>query len=101
MQHFSSTLSLEETDSLIARIEAHQERHGFGAWALENHPSCRWGIDCSDTSFIGLLVRRCSAPPGRRVHRRDAACRKACCRTGLPSAATTLAHESCCGATPS
>lgn len=29
------TLTPEESDALVARIEAHFERRGFGAWALE------------------------------------------------------------------
>ena len=35
MEHFPALLSVEETDGRIARIEAHFDTHGFGAWALE------------------------------------------------------------------
>jgi len=33
--YFPSTLSREESDALVDRIERHFEEHGFGLWALE------------------------------------------------------------------
>jgi RimJ/RimL family protein N-acetyltransferase len=35
MEHFPSTLSREESDAAVARIEAHFDQHGFGSWAVE------------------------------------------------------------------
>lgn len=35
MEYFPAALSPEESDLLVARIEAHFDRHGFGLWAVE------------------------------------------------------------------
>ncbi|GLY81943.1 GNAT family N-acetyltransferase [Actinoallomurus iriomotensis] len=35
MEHFPATLTPEESDAVIDRIEARFEEHGFGLWALE------------------------------------------------------------------
>jgi RimJ/RimL family protein N-acetyltransferase len=35
MRYFPSTLTLEETDSMLERIRLHFERYGFGVWAVE------------------------------------------------------------------
>jgi RimJ/RimL family protein N-acetyltransferase len=35
MRHFPATLTTEESDALVGRIEAHFERHGYGPWAME------------------------------------------------------------------
>ena len=35
MEHFPSTLSRAESDTLADRIESHFARHGFGLWAVE------------------------------------------------------------------
>lgn len=35
MEFFPATLSAEETDAVLTRIEAHFEQHGFGLWAVE------------------------------------------------------------------
>ncbi len=35
MEHFPAPLTHEESDTLVARIGAHFERHGFGLWAVE------------------------------------------------------------------
>lgn len=35
MEHFPAALSCEESDALVARIEAHFDTHGFGLWAVE------------------------------------------------------------------
>jgi RimJ/RimL family protein N-acetyltransferase len=35
VEYFPSMLSREESDAMVARIEAHFEQHGFGLWAVE------------------------------------------------------------------
>jgi ribosomal-protein-alanine N-acetyltransferase len=35
MEHFPSTLTREESDALVDRIEQHFAGHGFGLWAVE------------------------------------------------------------------
>jgi len=50
MEHFSGLLFREESDALAARMAAHFERHGFGAWAVEVP-----GI-APFAGFIGLTV---------------------------------------------
>ena len=35
MEHFAKPLDRAESDALVARIQAHFERHGFGFWAVE------------------------------------------------------------------
>lgn len=35
MEYLPKLLSREESDALLARIEAHFDRHGFGLWAIE------------------------------------------------------------------
>lgn len=35
MEHFPATLSLEESDARVARIESHFAQHGYGLWAVE------------------------------------------------------------------
>ena len=35
MAHFPSTLTREQSDALVDRIEAHFDEHGFGLWAVE------------------------------------------------------------------
>src|SRR5262249_12885494 len=35
MEYFPALLSREDSDALVARIEAHFDRHGFGLWAVE------------------------------------------------------------------
>jgi ribosomal-protein-alanine N-acetyltransferase len=44
MEHFPSTLSREESDALIDRIEAGFEQWGYGLWAVE-----------APTGFIGFV----------------------------------------------
>ena len=39
MKFFPSTLSEAESDALLARIQAHQEEHGFTFWAVEDMPT--------------------------------------------------------------
>lgn len=55
MEHFAATLSREESDALLVRIEAHHERHGFGVWAVEIP-----GV-ASCVGFLGLTVPRFEA----------------------------------------
>lgn len=35
MEHFPATMTREESDALIDRIEGYFDRHGYGLWALE------------------------------------------------------------------
>lgn len=35
MRHFPAPLSREQSDALLARLEAHHDEHGFGDWAVE------------------------------------------------------------------
>ena len=35
MEHFPATLSRDESDARVTRIEAHFAQHGFGLWAVE------------------------------------------------------------------
>jgi RimJ/RimL family protein N-acetyltransferase len=35
MEHFSKTLSREESDLFASRIQEHFDKHGFGLWAIE------------------------------------------------------------------
>jgi RimJ/RimL family protein N-acetyltransferase len=35
MEHFPALLSRDESNALVARIEDHFARHGFGLWAIE------------------------------------------------------------------
>jgi ribosomal-protein-alanine N-acetyltransferase len=39
MRHFPAPLSARESDALIADIESHFRRHGFGLWALQSRES--------------------------------------------------------------
>lgn len=46
MAHFPSTLTRDESDAFVDRIEAHFERHGWGLWAVERR---------ADAAFVGFL----------------------------------------------
>ncbi len=46
MEFFPSTMSLEQTESMIARIETEITEKGFGSWAVERK---------SDRSLIGFI----------------------------------------------
>src|SRR5262249_15231931 len=35
MEFFPSTMTPEETDAMVDRIESHFEKHGFGPWVVE------------------------------------------------------------------
>jgi RimJ/RimL family protein N-acetyltransferase len=56
VEHLPSALSREESDGLVARIDAHFGRHGFGLWAVEIHAGARFA------GFLGLAV------PGFEAH---------------------------------
>jgi RimJ/RimL family protein N-acetyltransferase len=43
MEHFPSTLTREQSDALVDRIEAHFDEHGYGLWAVE-----------ADGAFVGF-----------------------------------------------
>ena len=50
MEYLPKLLSREESDALLARIQAHFDRHGFGLWAIE----VVGGAPC--IGFTGLSV---------------------------------------------
>jgi RimJ/RimL family protein N-acetyltransferase len=56
MEHFPSTLTREESDRFLDRIEAHFDRYGFGLWAAELRQ------DASLAGFVGLAVPGFEAP---------------------------------------
>jgi RimJ/RimL family protein N-acetyltransferase len=49
MEHFPAPLSREDSDALIARIEAHQAKHGFTFFAAEFRPTAQF------IGFIGIV----------------------------------------------
>lgn len=55
MEHFPGTLSREESDALVARIQAHFDEHGYGLWAVEI-PTVT-----SFAGFVGLSIARFEA----------------------------------------
>jgi len=55
MEHFPASLSHEESDATVTRIEAHFEQHGFGLWAVEIPDVAPFA------GFIGLCVPRFEA----------------------------------------
>ncbi|HEY9677555.1 MAG TPA: GNAT family N-acetyltransferase [Drouetiella sp.] len=48
MEHFPSTLSLEDSEKSMGRIMAHFEKHHFGLWAVESKQASEF------IGFIGL-----------------------------------------------
>ena len=50
MEHFPALLTPQETDAMIARMEAHFDKHGFGLWAVEVPGSAAF------VGFVGLSV---------------------------------------------
>ena len=56
MEHFPATLTPDESDAAIDRIEAHFEEHGFGLWALQIAETGQF------IGFTGLAV------PGFEAH---------------------------------
>jgi RimJ/RimL family protein N-acetyltransferase len=59
MRYFPSTLSFDESASMIERIESHFEVHGFGLWAVE--------IDGRLAGFTGLNTTTFDTPMGPHV----------------------------------
>lgn len=55
MEHFPGTLTRSESDTLVARIGGHFDRHGFGLWAVEV------AADGAFAGFTGLAVPRFEA----------------------------------------
>jgi len=55
MQFFPSALTAEESGSMLARIEAHFEEHGFGLWAAELRTTGEF------IGFVGLSIPRFKA----------------------------------------
>jgi RimJ/RimL family protein N-acetyltransferase len=56
MQYLPAALSRDESDMLVARIEAHFDRHGFGLWAVEIPDVAPFA------GFIGLSIPGFDAP---------------------------------------
>jgi RimJ/RimL family protein N-acetyltransferase len=56
MEHFPSTLTTQESNAMIDRLEAHIELHGFGPWAVEIPNVTEFA------GFIGLAVPSFEAP---------------------------------------
>jgi ribosomal-protein-alanine N-acetyltransferase/3-dehydroquinate dehydratase/shikimate dehydrogenase len=56
MEYFPSTLTPEETDAAIARIESHFVRHGFGLFAAELIEEKKF------IGYVGLSVPSFNAP---------------------------------------
>jgi len=52
MEHFPKLLAREESDAMVARIEAHLAQHGYAQWAVEIP-----GVT-SFAGFVGLSVPR-------------------------------------------
>jgi RimJ/RimL family protein N-acetyltransferase len=50
------TLSREESDAMVDRIEAHFQKHGFGLWAVEIPSITRFA------GFVGLSIPHFDAP---------------------------------------
>ncbi len=56
MEFFPSTLTRQESDALVAKIERHFDRHGFGFWAVEIPGVTPFA------GFVGLLIPPFDAP---------------------------------------
>lgn len=56
MEHFPHPLSRQESDQLVARVDAHFLHHGFGPFALERRDSLEF------IGFTGLYVPTFEAP---------------------------------------
>lgn len=56
MRFLPKLLTRDESDSMIARIEDHFEKHGFGWWALERRDNGKL------IGFTGLVVPNFEAP---------------------------------------
>jgi RimJ/RimL family protein N-acetyltransferase len=50
MEHFESALSRAQSDALVARLQGHFDRHGFGMWAVEAPGRAPF------VGFVGLAV---------------------------------------------
>jgi RimJ/RimL family protein N-acetyltransferase len=55
MKHFPCTLSREESDAMVGRMEAHLAHYGFGFWAVEVPGTAPF------VGFVGLVVPRFDA----------------------------------------
>jgi RimJ/RimL family protein N-acetyltransferase len=56
MEYFTSPLSPEESDALMARIAAHQQQHGFTFFAAELRPTAQF------IGFVGIAHTPFEAP---------------------------------------
>jgi RimJ/RimL family protein N-acetyltransferase len=55
MEYFPQPLTRTESDTMVQRVEAHFEQHGFGLWALEVPGTTAFA------GFVGLMVPRFEA----------------------------------------
>lgn len=53
MEHLPATLTREQSDALVDRVEAHFDEHGYGLWAVE--------ADGAFVGFTGLVWQRYDA----------------------------------------
>ena len=56
MEHFPSTLTRQESDALVVRIEAQLDKLGYGLWALEVRDTGEF------IGFTGLALQTFPAP---------------------------------------
>ena len=56
MEHFWATLTREQSDAMVSRIEAGFDEHGFGLWAVEERATGDF------LGFVGLSVPSIDAP---------------------------------------
>jgi RimJ/RimL family protein N-acetyltransferase len=55
MEYFPATLTREESDALITRIEAHWHTHGFGLYAADLKVGARDGRSTEESQFVGFI----------------------------------------------
>jgi RimJ/RimL family protein N-acetyltransferase len=55
MEYFPATLTREESDALVDRIEQHWRTHGFGLYAVDLKVGARDGRTSDERYFIGFI----------------------------------------------
>jgi ribosomal-protein-alanine N-acetyltransferase len=55
MEFFPATLTREDSDALIDRIEAHWHTHGFGLYAADLKVGARDGRGSDERQFVGFI----------------------------------------------
>ena len=61
MEYMPARLGRAGSDALVARAQAHFDRHGFGPWAVELRSGGRGSGDAGLIGFVGLMVPRFEA----------------------------------------